>query len=193
MAKDNSGLSPIFYATTPEMVKLIRLNCKGARDQVDNKGLTARKKALKAKNFDLLNALISPNALRRFVTEINAIQRGLLFKFVTGLNALPAEGFEGLKGKMIEIDGSLEGKLPTSSTCSFTLKLAPFSNYEIFSINLLKSIEWTSGTDNEAGLSSEDEGIELGFDSDGEDQNGNGRILLMSYSESDVSDIYFRF
>jgi len=98
-------------------------------------------------------------------------------KFVAGLNALPAEGFEGLKGKMIvEIDASLLGKLPTSSTCSSALKLPSIRGYETFSITLIKAIEWKSSTDNEDGLSSEIEGIELGCDSDGEDQNGRGIV-----------------
>lgn len=123
--------------------------------------------------------------LKRFVREASAVQRGLLLKFITGLNALPADGFDGLNSKItVEIDPSLVGKLPTSSTCSFLLKVPPFTNYEIFSSALTTAIEWTATTDNEAGLR-DDEGISLVFDSESESEN----INVTNDSESEVSDI----
>jgi E3 ubiquitin-protein ligase HECTD2 len=145
---------------------------------------------------EFINALVCKdlaikNALRRFIAEITSIQRGLLLKFITGLNALPADGFERLERKIsVVIDRSLIGKLPTSFTCTFTLKLPPYLDYETFLSALMRAIEWTSATDNQVGLSNEDEGIELGFDSDSEIEDDITTGTMLQESESDISDFY---
>lgn len=66
-------------------------------------------------------------------------------------------------------------------------KSTTFTNHETFSRALITAIEWTVSTDKEVGLLTEDEGIELGFDSDHEDENINKSIG--NESESDVSDV----
>ena len=103
-------------------------------------------------------------ALGQFITEVSVEQRGLLLKFITGLNSLPIQGIAGLNDSInVEIDDSLIGKLPTSATCSFLLKVPPFVDYSHFKETLMMSIELSNTTDNEPGVI-EGDGIVLGFD-----------------------------
>ena len=133
-------------------------------------------------------------ALKRFVSEISSIQRGLLLKFITGLEALPADGFIGLERKItVEIDERLIGRLPTASTCSFTLKLPPFVDYGTLSRSLITANEWTSSMDNEVGLENDDEGIILGFDSESDEgrnseSDNESESVISTSSDEEISD-----
>lgn len=126
----------------------------------------------------------SKAALGTLITEMTVEQRGLLFTFITGMNSLPVNGISGLQGTFtVEIDKGLIGKLPTSSTCAFLLKLPPFTDYETFKETLMKAIEWTNTTDNEPGVTDVNESIVLGFD----DEDEAEVEAQDEYPESDVS------
>lgn len=123
-------------------------------------------------------------ALRRLIGEMTPAQRVSLLKFATGFDSLPAAGFAGFANKLtVLIDSRLVGKFPTSSTCIPVLIVAPFVDYEAFSRSLLTAIEYTTNVDNEAGITSESDGIVLEFDSDHELE----AVALESESEVEFS------
>ena len=120
----------------------------------------------------------------KLISEFDSNQKKLLLKFITGSDCLPIEGFVGLEKQInILIFDFLEGKLPESSTCSNTLKLPPYKNYEKMKRDIVMAIEMTVTFDQEHGLTADDE-IVLGFEEDG----GASTVPHEEESESDVSD-----
>lgn len=88
--------------------------------------------------------------LHKLISELNSIQKGLLLKFITGSDCLPIEGFAGLDNQInVSIFEYLEGKLPEASTCSNTLKLPPYENYEDLKRVVVMAIEMTLTLDQE--------------------------------------------
>lgn len=121
----------------------------------------------------------------KLISEFDSNQKKLLLKFITGSDCLPIEGFVGLEVQInILIFDFLKGQLPESSTCSNTLKLPPYSNYEEMKQGVIMAIEMTFTFDQEHGVIAGD-GIVLGID---DDTDGNDIVAHEVESESDVSD-----
>jgi hypothetical protein len=124
--------------------------------------------------------------LREIIDEMTQVQRLLLLKFITGMESLPFNGFAGLSQKIQLVIGlNLYGKLPTSSTCTFTLFLPPSLRKESLKRALITAIEMTGETDFEGSLTEAD-GIVLGFDDEIE-SNESESDSVRNDEESDVS------
>jgi len=66
----------------------------------------------------------------RYVEEMNESERLELLRWITGLFCLPPGGFSSVQGFCIAKDHGATDRLPSVSTCSFTLIMPDYESFD---------------------------------------------------------------
>lgn len=127
---------------------------------------------------------------RLIIRDMTPKQKALLLKFITGMETLPFNGFDGLENGKIKVSlnvpNEISGALPTSSTCTNLLKVPLYENIDELSRNLIFAIENSDTLDYEAGLL---EGDEIDLNQRIPPATVNQVDHYFFESESEVSDL----